>query len=501
MQRRHQDFKNDTNGRGCFNRNLLRFSGIAAGVFSFGGVFAENDNGLSLAPPSNVLLVIADDLGVELGCYGDGQALTPHLDAFAATGVRFETAWVTTASCSPSRGSIHTGLYPHQSGLIGLSHRGYSMHEEFPTSASLLHEHGYRTGMIGKFHIAPESAAVWDFLFTDFEICYDERDVATMVKVAEGIIKGSAEDPFFLVISFVDPHAPFSHQLHGLPEEPQSAGEIDPFPWIGINTEEIREQTAGYYNSVARLDAGFGLLMEVLKESDHYGDTLIIFIGDHGPPFTRAKTTCYNMALRIPLIISYPRYQKPSQVRTELVSTVDLMPTILDAAGVDAPENLPGHSLVPLVRGDTPEWREYLFGEHHAHQQFSWFPRRTLRDDRYQLILNLTPEIENPILGVDGCVVWDASRDPRLKGTTIREVYDRLRNPPAVELFDLKKDPSSFYNLAEDPAYQVIRQRLETALLDFRGRSGDPFLDPDYLHAQNDKHRKLREDHLKTVDN
>lgn len=252
-----------------------------------------------------MVLVIADDRGVELGCYGDKHARTPHLDAFAAEGVLFNTAWVTASSCSPSRGSIHTGLYSHQNGLIGLSHRGYSMHQEFPTFSSLLHEQGFRTAMIGKFHIAPENAAVWDYLFT----------------------------------------------------------------------------------------------------------------------------------------------------------------------------------------------------EHHAHQQFSWFPMRTIRDDRYQLILNLTPEIGNPILGVDGCIVWDASRDPSLKGTMIRGVYDRLKNPPPAELFDLKNDPSLFHNLAEDPAYQDVRKKLESALLGIRQQTGDPFLDPDYLQAQNVKHQKLKEEHLKSANN
>lgn len=448
-------------------------------------------------PRPNIILVVADDLGVEIGCYGDPVASTPHLDAFANQGVRFETGWVAASSCSPSRGVIHTGLYSHQNGLIGLSHRGYSMTREFPSISSVLHENGYRTAIIGKFHIAPESACVWDVKFTDFRICYEERDVRTMVAVAESIMRADGVAPFFIMMSFVDPHVPFLHQSHGLPQDPISADEVEILPWIGIDTEEIREQTAGYYNSIARLDAGFGMLIDAVRAHGHLDNTLIIFIGDHGAPFTRAKTTCYNLALQVPFLVSYPSAHEGGQVRGELVSTADILSTVLDAVGIERPSGLPGRSLMPLLRGEHPdEWRRYLFGEHHAHQQFSWFPRRTIRDERFQLIHNLLPDTENPIRAIDGCAAWEASRDASLNDTLVRKAYDRYLNPPEFELYDLIQDPVMFHDLSDHPEYAEILAQMKKELQTYREQTGDPFLDPGHLAAENKRHAKLRQKHL-----
>jgi len=434
------------------------------------------------AAPPNILLITADDLGPHLGCYGDSTIATPHLDRLAGEGVRFDRAYVTQASCSPSRSSIFTGLYPHQNGQIGLSHVGaYEMRSGLPTLPALLSETGYRTGVIGKIHVAPESAVPFGWRST-----LKVRETLSVSKVAEEAARFLRERdraPFFLMVNFMDPHRPFTPQVDGVPERPVTGDEVTPFAFLGLDTPRIREEVAGYYNSVARLDAGVGLLFEELAQSGHSRDTIVMVLGDHGPPFTRSKTTCYEAGLHVPLLVRWPRVARPGLTSDALVSTVDILPTLLAAAGVDAPATLPGESLVPLLRGRRTHWRTTLCAEFNSHGVSHFFPRRSIRDDRYKLILNLLPDRPNPIRAVDGCAAWAASRDSTMVDEDVRRAYDTYHRPPAVELYDLIADPHEFHNLAGSEEHAGVTQGLMRQLHEWRRRTDDPYLDPARLSA------------------
>ncbi len=485
-------------------RQFLKYLPITAA--SIAAIGLPDIASLAIATPKNadrpsdkpnILLIVADDLGVEIGCYGDKFAKTPNIDTLAEKGVFFETAWVTSASCSPSRSSIHTGLYPNQNGMLGLSHRGYSMHKKYPTIASLLKDAGYSTGVIGKYHIEPKAASPWDYKYTnemDPDLFIENRDVRTIAKLSRGFMSRTSGRPFFLMTSYFDPHRPLYDQRLGLPEDPVTGKDTEPLGFLGVDTEQVRQETAAYYNCISRLDTGIGMLLDALRETGQMDNTLIIFIGDHGAPFSRAKTTCYDVGLRIPFIVKYPSKMTPGLVRKEMVSTIDILPTILDSAGLEAPRGLPGKSLLPLLenRHIETQWREYLFGEHNAHQHFSWFPRRTVRNNRYQLIENLRPGKENPIKAVDGCAAWEASKDPALKGTQVRKAYDIYARPPRYELYDLKEDPYGFVNLAEENQYASIKKELAARLDEWRKESGDPLMDSATLDRMNAEHDKIR---------
>jgi N-sulfoglucosamine sulfohydrolase len=478
-------------------RDFLKYAGAALAGLYVSGCGTNGFLHTSTSRKPNIVLITADDLGIQLGCYGDKIAKTPRLDALARQGVMFETAWVTQASCSPSRSSIHTGLYPHQNGLIGLCHRGYSMHRQYPTITSILKEEGYHTAVIGKFHIEPKEACPWDEQYSDFKTYFEQRDVVKTAEVTKDIIARSDEKPFFLMLNYIDPHVPLYDQRKGLPVEPFTADTTEPMELFGIDTPEIREQTAGYYNCINRLDTGVGMIIDNLKKSGDYENTLVIFVGDQGPPFTRSKTTCYDIGLRVPFIISYPGHTASGLVASQMVSTIDILPTILDAVNVELPEHLEGRSLAATAMGKRAKERKYLFGEHHTHQQYSWFPRRTVRDQRYQLIENLLENRKNPIKGVDGCAAWAASRkesvDPQIKAA-----YDRYNKPPRFELFDLQKDPYCVTNLADDADYKTIKKRLLAALNKWRTETSDPYRDAGYLEAMTDKHDKMRQEYLES---
>ncbi|MCA9081682.1 MAG: sulfatase, partial [Planctomycetaceae bacterium] len=351
--------------------------------------------GVSDAAPPNILLIVSEDNGPELGCYGDPYACTPNLDQLAASGVRFERAFVAQAGCSQSRASLLTGLYPHQHGQIGLATWGFRMYrEDTPNLPRSLKAAGYRTGIIGKLHINPESAFPFDF----HEIKtanFARKNLGDYARHAESFM--SADDsPFFLSVNYPDAHDPFVPQVDDLPREPLTGDDVHCLPYFGIDPVELRTPIANYYNCLSRLDSCVGDLLATLERTGKSDNTIVIYLGDHGADFLRGKRTSYEGGVRIPLLVLWPGKTQP-QVRSELVSTIDLLPTLLQAGGATPIKNLPGRSLLPLLTGESPQWRTHLFTEYHTHAaKANFYPQRTVRNDRYKLIENLLPGEINP---------------------------------------------------------------------------------------------------------
>lgn len=469
------------------------------------GLAAEETN------QPNILLITADDLGMHLGCYGDGYARTPHLDQLANVGVRFTQAYIAQASCSPSRSSILTGLYPHQNGQLGLT-GDYEMHPGIETLPAMLKAAGYQTGIIGKLHVAPTRAFPFDFWKMPNAV--PTRKVREVNSYARAFIEQSGSRPFFLMVNFFDPHRPYdaeSHQCDGLPETPFGPDDISPFDFMGVDTPELREETAAYYNCVSRLDTGVGLLMATLEECGLENNTLVVFLGDHGAPFTRAKTTCYEAGEQVPFIVRWPQGLKGS-VCDRLISAVDIVPTVSELTGVSPKGNLPGKSLVPLLEGKTTEWRQFVCAEYTAHRLEHYYPRRSIRTARYKLIHNLLHERINPLNGI-GPVravsenspvkqgsVWNVMnpefyQDGRYFGGTadeLRAAYAAYRNAPEYELYDLEADPLERMNLAGDPEAAALFKTLRTNLEQWQQDTGDPFADAEFLNDFTAKTDALR---------
>lgn len=441
----------------------------------------------SAAPRLNILFITADDLGLNLGCYGERRFATPHLDRLASTGVRFTTAYVAQASCSPSRSAMFTGLFPHANGHYGLANTGFRLHEQFTnrTIPVLAQKAGYRTGIIGKLHVEPESSFPWNHRKQG----NTTRQVSTVAEESAQFLRESKDQPFFLMVNFSDPHAfrnanavggwDFPPQIDGVPEKPLQPGPATIFNWQRIEHEQQQVRTAGYFNAIQRLDAGIGQLMRVLDDSGKAANTLVIFCGDHGPPFARGKTTVYESGLRVPFFLRWPGVTKPGQVSDRFVSTVDILPTILDAIGGAAPQGLHGESLRKAVSGG--KWREYLAAEFHCHGARPIFPRRAIRDSRYKLIHNLLAGREKPPTGIDGDQAYPYSRESKYDGSPVRQAFETFANPPEFELYDLQTDPTEFRNLAGRKESAQAETRLKRALLQWRTATGDPFLDTSFL--------------------
>lgn len=437
--------------------------------------------------PLNIIIITADDLGLQLGCYGDTIAQTPNIDRLAEGCMRFENAFVTQSSCSPSRSSILTGLYPHQNGQIGLANRGYSMFEGITTLPSVLKRHGYHTGIIGKLHVNPENLFPFDSAEKGTE---NTRDVSNVAKQAETFFKTAGPKPFFLYINYFDPHHKFIKQVKNIPEVPYTSKTVRAFDFQGISSGTQLDSIAGYYNGIARVDAGIGMLMEKLSQAGLAESTLIIFVGDNGPPFARGKGSNYEAGLKVPLIVNWPGISQKKTTSTALVSCIDIMPSVLEAAGVSPIKTLPGNSLSSLLKNKDSKWRKTVCAEFTTHTHLNYYPRRSIRNERYKLIVNLLPDRDNPLIGVDGDSAYEYSRDTVFYKTAIRKAFDVLRHPPAEELYDLKTDPVEFHNLAGKPGFKNIQNELRTQLSAWRKETADPLLDKAKLTALTREHDK-----------
>jgi N-sulfoglucosamine sulfohydrolase len=228
-----------------------------------------------------------------------------------------------------------------------------------------------------------------------------------------------------------------------------------------------------------------------LQKTGQADNTLIFYIGDHGAQFPRGKGTVYEAALRVPLIVRWPGQSQPGQVRHELVSTLDLLPTSLVAMGVKPSHDLPGRALQPLLKeGAAEDLQRYIYGFTTGSFPGNCFVQHSVRDERFKLISNPRAGTDNlisrsyldeshPYFVVSGATGADqASVAPY-----VRDAFDRWSHPPRYELYDLENDPYEWRNLADDPQFAAAKVRLIKALTDMQERTRDPFLDPVNVEA------------------
>lgn len=458
--------------------------------------------------PRNVVVVVADDMGLQAGCYGDTVAKTPNLDRLAAGGTLFTRAHCTTASCSASRSVILTGLYNHATGHYGHSHgyNHFSTYESVPTLPVLLAEAGYRTCSIGKYHVAPDY--VYKFEAYRNEGIQGSRNSARMAANAKAWIAENDDRPFFLYWCPTDPHrgggpdgfANFNDKPDIYPGIERVA--FDPTtipvpPWLP-DTPTVRDELAEYYQAISRLDQGFGDLLDALEETGHAGDTLVLFLADNGPPFPGAKTTSYEPGTNLPLVVRDPFAAKKGIKSDALVCWADLTPTILDWCGVTPKPRPPirgqendgsidsqgpkrpvifhGKSFLPAVRTEHADGFDKTFGSHTFHEITMYYPMRVYIDGDYKLIFNVAHQLPYPFAS-------DLYDSPTWQDVlkTDRPYYGKRRTEdyvqrPRFELFDLGSDPDELTNLADDPKHRDRLERMQAEMKEWQKRTGDPWL-------------------------
>jgi N-sulfoglucosamine sulfohydrolase len=422
----------------------------------------------------NVVLLIADDLGFDCGCYGNKVVQTPHIDALAVAGTRFTHGFASVSSCSPSRAAIYTGLPTHMSGQYGLAHATHNAYtfRNVQSLPRLLKAGGYRSGIIGKLHVQPREVYPWDVEIGG------GRNVPLMAQQARKFIEESGNMPFLLVMGYTDPHraAKGFGNDQSVPNTPHV--KYDPksveLPYHLPDTDDCRGDLADYYTSVTRLDHGVGLLMKLLSELKRDDDTLVIFLSDNGIPFPGAKTTLYDAGLRLPLIIKAPG-RKPA-VCHAMASWTDVAPTILDWMGVKAPAAILGRSLLPVLEQENPKGWDEVFASHQFHEITMYFPMRMIRTRTHKYILNLAHELPFPTAqDLFDSPTWQGvlKRGDKMLGQRSVEQY---LHRPREELYDLNKDSNELNNVATDPAYKKVLEELRKRLKMWQQRTNDPWL-------------------------
>jgi N-sulfoglucosamine sulfohydrolase len=439
----------------------------------------------------NILLIVSEDNGPELGCYGDPYVKTPVLDSLAKAGTRFANAFTPYSVCSPSRACFLTGLDPSLNGQLGLATHKYAMYREWPNIFSLLKKGEYRTGLIGKLHVNPESAFRPHIDFRAISGAnFGRKGMGAYAEKAGEFFRGG-EKPFFLSINYPDAHFPLIPQAGGLPKkEDLLKGEnVKPLRWVGCDSPRLREATANYYNCMSRLDSLVGHLLEKLKKAGKAENTLIIYIGDHGAQFSRGKTSVYDAGLRIPMILHWPGEVKVG-VRNEMASVVDLLPTICEVVGVGAPEKQSGKSLWPLLKGEEVEgWRKEFLAVTTGSAPVIGCLQLALRTERYKLIHTPKGQGENrsavAYLNQHNAHFIAGSTPEEIEESTgkVREAYRTYLTPPEFEFYDLEKDPCEFVNLVEDKASLEIFEEFKGRLHERLKNVGDPFAKVENVEA------------------
>ncbi|MCU4740614.1 sulfatase [Natronoglomus mannanivorans] len=428
----------------------------------------------------NIVLIHCHDLGKYLGCYGAG-AETPQLDLLASEGARFDRHFVTAPQCSPSRASLMTGNHPHENGLMGLAHGDWELGPDERLLPEYLSEAGYDTHLFGLQHVTryPDRLGydrihAEDALTADAPTSVHEqaraRDVADefATMLAEGDHATDTEDPFFASVGFFECHRVEENGGFGFDADrydPPDPEDVEPLSFLP-DRPGVRADTAEMEGMLEAIDDGVGTILEALETAGLTEETLVVFTTEHGLAFPRAKGCCFDAGIEAALLMRYPGVVD-SQVRDELVSNVDVFATLLEVADVPVPDDISGRSFASLVLddGSTYEPRERIFAGMTWHDRYN--PIRAVRTDRWKYVRNFW---HLPLVYMTTDIYASAA------GREFQEEYYGEQRP-YVELYDLESDPGEHENLADDPSFEDVRERLRDDLLEWMMETDDPLLE------------------------
>jgi N-sulfoglucosamine sulfohydrolase len=427
-----------------------------------------------LAGLPNVLLLIADDWSPIAGCYGSPVIQTPHVDTLAARGTLFSNAFCTTPSCAASRANILTGHYSHTHGQYGHSHsiHNFRTSTHMPSIPRTLIKSGYATGIIGKLHVQPFEVYPWTHDYQ--QVDGSPRSPKGMADQAMEFFRNIGDRPFYLHMGFSDPHRDFGNQAeYSDYDEIRYHPEEIPIPDFLPDHPDVRAELAEYYQSISRLDAGYGQAVETLEKCGRAEDTLIIVMSDHGMPFPGAKGSSFDSGHHCPLIISRPGANAVEN--DALLNWSNIAPTVYDWCGVDAPEGLLERSLLPILDEEhPPDWEE-IFYSHTFHEVTNYYPYRALRGRKYKYVRNLYPELTTPLPSD----LWLSPTWKAIESESLpmggRRTCNFLHQDAEV-LFDIENDPVESTNLIHDPALQEIAEEMRTKVRRFRMKTQDPWV-------------------------
>jgi N-sulfoglucosamine sulfohydrolase len=401
----------------------------------------------------NVLYIHSHDTGRYIQPYGHAIP-TPNIQWLADQGIMFRNAFCAAPSCSGSRAALLTGEYCHTNGMMGLAHRGFSLADYDHQLVRVLKRAGYHSQLIGEQHISA------DPYILGYDLVHDLASTAAaeVAPAAINALKGPIQEPFFMSVGFFETHrnwfAPSSVRDRVYSLAP---------PFLP-DTPEIREDIAAYKASARSLDHGVGAVLNALQESGLDERTLVICTTDHGLAFPTAKASLLDRGIGVYLIMRGPGFTG-GRAHDELVSQVDIFPTVCELAGIPSPPWTVGRSLVPLVQGREPAGtRDAIFAELTYHAAYE--PQRAIRTDRYKYIRRFD-DFPNPVLA--NCDDSPSKQAYLDRGWAERTVARE-------SLHDLFFNPGEGRNLVGAPAYADVLADMRGRLSEWMVATDDPLL-------------------------
>ena len=406
----------------------------------------------------NILYLHSHDTGRYIQPYGHAVA-TPCLQRLAEEGVLFRQNFCVTPTCSPSRAALLTGCYPHENGMTGLAHRGYSLNDYRQHIIHTLRREGYVSVLAGVQHIASRTAEEEAWQIIGYDTCinggqYEQR--------AASFLERPPKSPFFLSVGFHETHREFP-PLQDSAENPNYCLPPSPLP----DTPETREDMARYKASARELDRKMGIVLDALDRSGLADNTLVICTTDHGIAFPRMKCNLHDSGIGTMLIMRGPGGFAAGRVIDCMTSHLDIFPTVCDLLQIKPPSWLRGKSLMPLVRKEATRLHDELFFEINDHAAFEAV--RAVRTERWKYIKRFDKQRTPVLLNCDDGESKSLWLDHNWKDQPV----------PEESLFDLVFDPNETNNLVEDAALQDILETMRERLRRWMKTWSDPLLNDD----------------------
>jgi N-sulfoglucosamine sulfohydrolase len=433
----------------------LNRRGFVQGLASL-GVVSQLPNGEypPKVKPLNILYIHSHDSGRYLSPYGH-KIPTPNLDRLARQGTLFRNAFNAAPTCSPSRSALLTGCYPHQNGMLGLAHLGFSLYDYKQHIAHTLRPVGYTSILAGLQHIATDPDVIG----------YDEVRrpktylAADVAPNAVEVLKSKPREPFFLDVGFFE-----THRTYPEPTTDDNPNYIQP-PFPIPDTPATRKDMAAYHASARELDKGIGLVLDALDRYGFAENTVVLSTTDHGIAFPDMKCNLRDTGIGVSMIIRSPKIFKPGSVCDAMVSHLDIFPTLCELAGAPKPAWLQGKSLLPLIRGEISELHDAVFAEVNYHAAYE--PKRSVRTSRWKYTRRYD--------GRTTAVLPNCDYSPS-KQLWLDDGWQQQHFEHEEDLFDLVFDPAEQMNLATDSAHHAVLQEMRGRLNTWMETTKDPLL-------------------------
>lgn len=420
----------------------------------------------------NFIIFVADDMAWEdCGAYGHPTIKTPNIDRLARDGMRFDRAYLTCSSCSPSRCSMLTGRYPHST-LAGELHLPLPASQKLLTTA--LRAEGYYTAAVGKWHLGNAVIPQMDLVKQGGGPGGEADWVPTLQN-------RPLDKPFFMWLAATDPHRDYKP---GAIAEPHTVDDVR-VPPIFPDTSRVREDLALYYDEISRFDEYIGKVVHELQVQGVLDSTFILMISDNGRPFPRCKTTVLEDGVKAPFIVRYPPLVQPGSVSQSIVSTLDIAPTVVEVAGAKQLESFQGKSFAPVLKDAAASSRQMAFSEHNWHDYRAF--ERSVCTAQYRYVHNWLPELPGtPPADAVRSPTYDEMQRLHAENSLAPEAALLFSIPqPGEQLYDVIKDPHCLYNLLSERrtfhAVQQIRQKHKELLENWQRETGDTFPGVDAL--------------------